>query len=255
MCFQLNKKTKVVKVIWNNGSWTHIHSIPAKSLHKVHKVRFRWYLLFQAPVIADCQFEDNFCGWKSFSPEGEGGWKWSSGNLNPKGKTHWWLVRVVGDYFSGAARQFRRSRLCPLLFVLSRPFIFYILETDSTPFFTRVTAQVLSLYDSLHNWNREILIVAYSFTIFCNQVYSLTWTNHVKFGWRPMCCNGYLRMKNLGFASSSNYFYRASLAHLIWQCFWSLTSPRKLLYGSWAVTMATDGVFHKCRGHRGGARR
>ena len=130
--FSVKKKTEVVELIWTDGSWTHTHSIPAKSLHKVHKVRFRWSLLLPAPLIADCQFEDNFCGWKSFSPEGEGGWKWSSGNLNPTGKIHSWLVRVVGDYFSGADSQFRRSRLCPLLFVLSRPFIFYILEAEST---------------------------------------------------------------------------------------------------------------------------
>ena len=104
--FSVEKKRKVVKLTWNDGSWTHTHSIPAKSLHKVHKVRFRWSLVFPAPVIADCQFEDNFCGWKSFSPEGEGGWKWSSGNLNSKGKIHWWLVRVVGDYFSGRIGNF-----------------------------------------------------------------------------------------------------------------------------------------------------
>ena len=80
------KKTGVVKLTWYDESSTHTYSITAKSLHKVHKVRFRWSLLFPAPVLADCQFEDNFCGWKSFSPEGEGGWKWSSGNLNSKGK-------------------------------------------------------------------------------------------------------------------------------------------------------------------------
>ena len=165
------KKPEVVKLTWYDGSWTHTYSITAKSLHKVHKVRFRWSLLFPAPVLADCQFEDNFCGWKSFSPEGEGGWKWSSGNLNSKGKIHWCLVRVVGDYFSGADRQFRRIRLCPLLFLLSRPFIFYILEAESTFFFSEVKCPeaswlytVLSLYDSLDNWNRDILIFAYSFT-------------------------------------------------------------------------------------------
>ena len=41
---------------------------------------------FAAHVIAVCQFEDNFCGWKSFSLEGEGGWKLSSQNLDLKGK-------------------------------------------------------------------------------------------------------------------------------------------------------------------------
>ena len=94
-----------------------------------------------------------------------------------KVKPHWWLVRVVGDYVSGADRQFPRSRLCPLLFVLSRPLIFYILEADSTSFFSEGNCPggswlyiVLSLYNSLDNWNRDILIFAYSFTqnAFCN---------------------------------------------------------------------------------------
>ena len=140
--FGEKKNRSIVELIWTDGSWTHTHSIPAKSLHKVHKVRFRWSLLFPAPLIADCQFEENFCGWKSFSPDGEGGWKWSSGNLNPKGKTHWWLVRVVGDYFSGADRQFRRSRLCPLVLVFCHDLLSSIYwRRTARLFFPRVTAQ------------------------------------------------------------------------------------------------------------------
>ena len=48
-------------------------------------------IIFTAPLIADCQFEENLCGWKSFSREGKGGWKLSSRNLDPKGKSiHGW---------------------------------------------------------------------------------------------------------------------------------------------------------------------
>ena len=53
-------------------------------------------MIFPAPLIAHCQFEDNFCGWKSFSREGEGGWKLSPKSLDPKGKSTAWLAPVGG---------------------------------------------------------------------------------------------------------------------------------------------------------------
>ena len=57
-------------------------------------------MIFPAHVIADCKFEDNLCGWKSFSPEGEGGWKLSSRNLNLKGKSTlgWHRLKPAPDY-------------------------------------------------------------------------------------------------------------------------------------------------------------